>query len=64
MPRSDSVGPELIALGRVVVDDVEDHLDAGGVQRAHHRLELADGAGRRCATRRSARSGAKKPSVL
>ena len=41
MPRSDSVGPELVALGGVVVDDVEDHLDAGGVQRAHHHLELA-----------------------
>ena len=34
----------LIALGRVVVDDVEDHLEAGGVQRAHHALELAHGA--------------------
>ena len=27
-------------LGRVVVDHVEDHLDARGVQVAHHRLEL------------------------
>jgi hypothetical protein len=40
MPRIDSVGPEVVALGRVVVDDVEDHLDAGRVQRLHHRLEL------------------------
>ena len=37
----------MIAFGRVVVDDVEDHLEAGGVERAHHALELADGAGRR-----------------
>ena len=33
-------GAEVIALGGVVVDDVEDHLDAGAVQLAHHRLEL------------------------
>ena len=32
---------ELVALGGVVVDDVEDDLDAGRVQGAHHRLELA-----------------------
>ena len=38
MPRSDSVGPEVIALGGVVVDHVENHLDAGAVQRPHHRL--------------------------
>jgi hypothetical protein len=30
----------VVALGGVVVDDVEDHLDAGVVQRAHHPLEL------------------------
>ena len=41
MPRSDSVGPEVIAFGRVVVDDVENHLEAGAVQRLHHPLELA-----------------------
>ena len=40
MPRIDSIGPEVVALGGVVVDDVEDHLDAGGVERLHHRLEL------------------------
>ena len=40
--------PEVIALRRVVVDDVEDHFEAGGMQRLHHRLELAFGArGRR-----------------
>ena len=33
--------PGLVALGGVVVDHVEDDLDAGGVQRPHHRLELA-----------------------
>ena len=26
-------GPEMIAFGGVVVDDVENHFDAGGVQR-------------------------------
>ena len=31
---------EVVALGGVVVDHVEDHLDAGLVQRADHRLEL------------------------
>ncbi len=33
---------EVVPLGRVVVDDVEDHLDAGSVQRLDHRLELVD----------------------
>ena len=33
---------QVIALGRVVVDDVEDHLDAGPVQRLHHPLELGE----------------------
>ena len=32
---------EVVALGGVVVDDVEDHLDARGVQRLDHALELA-----------------------
>ena len=32
---------EVVALGGVVVDDVEDHLDAGAVQRLDHALELA-----------------------
>ena len=31
----------MVALGGVVVDDVEDHLDAGAVQRLDHPLELA-----------------------
>ena len=34
--------PEVVALGGVVVDHVEDHLDAGRVQRLDHRLELLD----------------------
>ena len=32
---------EVVALGGVVVDHVEDHLDAGAVQRLDHPLELA-----------------------
>ena len=35
-------GPEVVALRGVVVDDVEDHLDAGLMQRAHHVPELVD----------------------
>ena len=34
--------PEVVALRRVVVDDVEDDLDAGAVQRLDHALELLD----------------------
>ncbi len=33
--------PEVVPLGRVVVDDVEDHLDPRAVERLHHALELA-----------------------
>ncbi len=33
-------GAELIAFAGVVVDDVEDHFDAGPVKGLHHRLEL------------------------
>ena len=32
---------QVIPLGGVVVDHVEDHLDAGGMERAHHGLELS-----------------------
>src|SRR5947209_19824320 len=32
----------MVSLGGVVVDDVEDHLDPGAVQRLDHPLELAD----------------------
>ncbi len=34
--------PEVVALGGVVVDDVEDDLDARAVERLHHGLELGD----------------------
>src|SRR4029453_7541780 len=37
-------GAEMVALRGVVVDDVEDHLDARIVQPRHHRLELVDAA--------------------
>ena len=40
MPRKERVGPHVVALCRVVVDDVEDDLDVGGVQGLDHRLEL------------------------
>ncbi len=32
----------VVALGRVVVHDVEDHLDAGVVKVLHHEFELLD----------------------
>ena len=59
MPRNDSVGPEVIAFGRVVVDDVEDDFEAGGVQRPHHRLELARRRRAAIATTAKRASGAK-----
>ena len=39
-PRKHSVGPVCVALGGVVVDHVEDDLDAGAVQRLDHVPEL------------------------
>ncbi len=45
---------QVIALGGVVVDHVEDDLDAGPVQRLHHGLELRAPARRGCPRRRSA----------
>jgi hypothetical protein len=42
MPRKDTVGPKLVAFGGVVVDDVEDDLDAGRMEPAHHDLERRD----------------------
>jgi len=33
---------ERAALGGVVIDDIQDHLDAGRVQRLDHGLELGD----------------------
>ena len=35
--------PEFVAFGGVVVDHVEDDLDAGIVQMGHHLLELGEG---------------------
>ena len=35
-------GSLVVALAGVVVDDVDQHLEAGGVQRPHHRPELRD----------------------
>ncbi len=37
-------GAEPSAFGGMVVDDVEDHLDARGVQALHHGLELGERA--------------------
>ena len=31
---------EMISFGRMIVNHVENHFDAGGVQTAHHRFEL------------------------
>src|SRR3954467_12089411 len=38
--------PVLVALGGVVVDDVEQDLEARGMERADHLLELGDGVAR------------------
>ena len=45
MPLNDSVGPALVALRGVVVDDVENHLEAGVVKARDHLLELAQAVG-------------------
>ncbi len=41
-PRIESIGPAVVALAGVVVDDVEDDLEAGRVERLDHGLELID----------------------
>ena len=46
MPRNDSVGPSWLPSAGVVVDDVEDDLDAGLVQALDRGLELGDRAAR------------------
>ena len=56
--------PEVVALGRVVVDDVEDHLDAGRVQGLHHALELEHLLARSCRSPRRGRADARKPIEL
>ena len=55
--------PEVIALGGVVVHDVQDDLDARLVERLHHRLEFSD-LGAPGAAREYRASGAKKPIEL
>ena len=40
MPRNDKRRAQVIAFSRVVVDHVENDLDAGAVERLHHRLEF------------------------
>ena len=40
MPAKAQRRAPLVALGRVVEDDVEDHLEAGAVQRPHHATKL------------------------
>ena len=40
MPRKDKSRPEVAALGGVVVNDVEDDLETGGVKLLDHRLEF------------------------
>src|SRR5919197_3697324 len=35
----------MVALAGMVVDDIEDHFDAGGVEGLHHRLEFAERPG-------------------
>ena len=42
MPRKETRRAEFVALAGVVVDDVEQHLDAGGVQVGNHRAEFAE----------------------
>ena len=39
-------GPEVVALGGMVEDDVENHLDAGGMEGPNHLLEFANLAAR------------------
>ncbi len=52
---------EVVALRGVVVDHVEDDLDAGGVHRLHHRLELLHLLAALRAPRRSRRAGRRSP---
>src|SRR5215204_7485215 len=41
-PAEAEGGAKMVSFGRVVVDNVKDHLDAGTVERANHRLELGN----------------------
>ena len=53
-------GAQLAALRRVVVDDVEHHLEAGGVQGIHHGAELRGGGVGIVRGERQARIGAEE----
>ena len=50
-------GPLVVAFRCVVVDDIQDHLDARGMQGQHHALELLRPAGRAGRWMRSRRAG-------
>ena len=43
MPRSENVGPEVVAFAGMVIDHVEDHLDARPRAGVHHRLNSRTG---------------------
>ena len=63
MPRKRHGRTHLVAFAGVVVDHVEDHLDAGAMQLPHQRLEFGDLAARRGPSQYED-SGAKKPIEL
>ena len=46
-------GAQMIAFCSVVINDVQDHLDAGRVQSLHHGLEFVDAVGSAVARLRS-----------
>ena len=58
MPLKRERRPELVAFGRVVVDDVEDHLEPGVVEARDHLLEFLQrcARGRRRSADRARRS--------
>ena len=53
--------PEVISFAGVIVDHVQNHLDPGGVEVAHHRFELRDLAAYPLRCWNTCASGAKKP---
>ncbi len=58
----------LVAFGGVVVDHVQNHFDAGGVQSGNHHFELLDGVLRQmrrgiAAVRRKVRQGVVAPVI-
>ncbi len=54
----------MVAFRGVIVNDVENHFDAGGVKVAHHGFELVSPARRSTPLEEYLQSGAKKPIVL